>query len=88
MSEVVFKSHNTDTIQSLDSDIINLFNRKFELHTVRKESVTISDLKSVSVITEICTSVDSAGLTVSITNYVFALLPYLNSFYFFDPRHI
>ena len=47
MSEVLFKSHNIDTFQSLDSDVINLFIRKFELDTVRKESVTISDLKCV-----------------------------------------
>ena len=47
MSEVLFKSNNIDTFQSLDSDVINLFIRKFELHTVRKESVTISDLKCV-----------------------------------------
>ena len=45
MSEIVFKSHNIDTFQSLDSDVIHLCNRKSELHTVRKESVTISDLK-------------------------------------------
>ena len=53
MGEIVFKSHNIGTFQSLDSDAINLCNRKFELHTVHKESITISDLKNVSVITEI-----------------------------------
>lgn len=47
MSEVLFKSNNIDTFQSLDSDVINLFIRKFELDTVRKESVTISDLMCV-----------------------------------------
>ena len=67
---------------------MNLCNRKFELHTVLKESVTNGDLKSVSVITEICKSIDSTGLIVSTTNYVFSLIPYLNSFYFFDPCNI
>ena len=73
MDEIVLKSHNIGTFQSLDSEVINLCNRKFELHTVRKESVAISDL-SVSVITEICKSVDSTGLIVSTTNYVYALI--------------
>ena len=80
MDETVLKSHNIGTFQSLDSEVINLCNRKFELHTVRKESVAISDLKSVSVITEICESVDSTGLIVSTTNYVFALIASQNSF--------
>ena len=53
MNKVVFKSHNIDTFPSSDSDVINICNRKFELHTARKESVIISDLKSVSFITEI-----------------------------------
>ena len=88
MGEIVFKSHNIGTFQSLDSDAINLCNRKFELHTVHKESITISDLKNVSVITEICKSIDSTGLIVSTTNYVFALIAYFNSFYFFDPCNI
>ena len=78
MGEIVFKSDNIGTFQSLDSDVINLCNRKFELHTVRKELVTISDLKSVSVITEICKSVDSTDLIVSATNYVFSLIAHLN----------
>ena len=51
MGEILFKSHNIGTFQSLDSDVLNLCNKKFELHIVRKKSVTISDLKSVSVIT-------------------------------------
>ena len=84
MGEILFKSHNIGTFQSLDSGVLNLCNKKFELHTVQKELV-ISDLKSVSFITEICKSVDSTGLIVSIRNYVFALILYLNSFYFFDP---
>ena len=69
MGEIILKSHNIGTFQSLDSYVLNLCNKKFELHIVRKESVTISDLKSVSVITEICRSVDSTGLIVSIRNY-------------------
>ena len=60
----------------------------FELHTVRKKSVTISDLKSVSVITKICKSVDSTGFIGSTTNHVFAIIVYLISFYFFDPCNI
>ena len=86
MGEILFKSHNIGTFQSLDSDV--LCNKKFELHTVRKESVTISNVKSVSVITEICKSVDNTGLIVSIRSNVFALISYLNSFYFFDPSNI
>ena len=82
------KPHNIGLFQSLDGDVINLRNRKFELHTVRKVSVTISDLKSVSFITEICKSGDSTGLIVSTTNYVFVLIAYLNPFYFFDPCNI
>ena len=82
------KPHDFGIFQSLDSDVINLCNKKFELHTVRKESVTISDLKSVSFITEICKSGDSTGLIVSTTNYVFVLIAYLNPFYFFDPCNI
>ena len=58
MGEILFKSHNIGTFQSLDGDVLNVCNKKFELHTVRKESVTISDLKIVSVITEICKSID------------------------------
>ena len=88
MGEIMFKSHNIGTFQSLDSDVINLCNRNFELHTVRKESVTISDLKCVSVITETGKLVDSTHLIVHTTNYVFALIAYLNSFHFFDPCNI
>ena len=85
MSEVVFEFHNIDTFQSFDSNVLNLFNRKIELHTANKESITVSNLKSVSLITEICKSGDSTCLIVSVINSVFALTPYLNSFYFFDP---
>ena len=88
MGEIVFKSHNISTFQLLDSDVINLCNRNFELHTVCKESVTIKDLKSVSVITEICKSANSTGLIVSTTNYIFALIAYLHSIYFSDPCNI
>ena len=88
MSEVAFKSHNVDIFQSLDSDVINLCNRKFGLYTVCKESIALGDLKSVSVISEICNSVNSTGLIVSMRNYVFALIPYLKSFYFFKPCNI
>ena len=88
MSEVVFKSDDVDTFQSLDSDVINLCNRKFGLYTVCKESIALGDLKSVSVISEICNSVNSTGLIVSMRNYVFALIPYLKSFYFFKPCNI
>ena len=88
MGEIAFKSHNISTFQLLDSDVINLCNRNFELHTVCKESVTIKDLKSVSVITEICKSANSTGLIVSTTNYIFALIAYLHSIYFSDPCNI
>ena len=88
LDEVVFKSHNIDTYQLVDSVIINLCSRKFELLTVCKESVTISDLKSVSLITEIFKSVDSTVLIVFIAIYVFAIIRHSNSFYFFDPCYI
>ena len=71
MGEIGFKSCNIGPFQSLDSDVINLCNRKFELHTLPKESVTISYLKGVSAITKICESVDSRGLIVSATNLYF-----------------
>lgn len=88
LAEDVFKSHNIDTYQSLDSAIINLCSRKFELLTVCKESVTIRDLKSVSLTTEIFKSVNSAGLIAFVTIYVFAIIRHSNSFYFFDPCYI
>ena len=76
MGEAVFKYHNIGTFPSFYDDVINSCNRKFELHIVCKESVTISDLNGVFVITEICESVDNTGLMVSTTNYVFALIAY------------
>ena len=88
MGEIVFKPHNIGTFQSLDSDALHLCNKNFELQKVRKDSVTISDSKSVSVIAKICKPVDSTGLIVSIKNYVFDLIPYLNSFCFYDPCNI
>ena len=89
MSEYTFKSHNIDTFQSLNNDVINICNRKLQLNTICKESVTINDFKSASLIKEICNSVDSTGLTAFVTNYMFALTPYLiNSFYIFDPYNI
>ena len=80
MGEILFKSHNIGTFQSLDSDVLNLCNKKFELHTVRKESVTTNDLKSVSVITEICKSVDSKGFHKKLCicpNFVFEFILFL-----------
>ena len=85
IGEIPFKSHNIATFHSLDSDVINLCNRKFKLHRFPKKSVIIIDLKSVSVIKEICKSVDSTILIVSTTTYALALISYLNSIYFFEP---
>ena len=88
MSKFVFKFNNIETFPSLDSGVLNLSLKKFEVHTVCNESVTIIDLKSVSVITETCKSSDSTDLIVSVTNYVFVLFTYLNSFSSFDPCNI
>lgn len=88
MSKFVFKFNNIETFPSLDSGVLNLSLKKFEVHTVCNESVTIIDLKSVSVITETCKSSDSTDLIVSVTNYVFVLFTYLNSFFSFDPCNI
>ena len=83
MNAVVLKFHGTKTCQPSGIDLIKLCNSKFELQAVFEKIVQVSSSGSASYIEElICRAVDYTGVSVSLTDHTFCLIPCLHAFGF------
>ena len=83
MNAVVFKFHSIKICQPSGIDLIKLCNSKFELQAVFEKIVQVSSSGSASYIEElICRAVDYTGVSVSLTDHTFCLIPCLHAFGF------
>ena len=83
MNAVVFKFHSIKICQPSGIDLIKLCNSKFELQAVFEKIVQVSSSGSASYIEElICRAVDYTGVSVSLTDHTFCVIPCLHAFGF------
>ena len=83
MNAVVLKFHGIKTCQPSGIDLIKLCNSKFELQAVFEKINQVSSSGSASYIEElICRAVDYTGVSVSLTDHTFCLIPCLHAFGF------